>query len=151
MLYFAYGSNVDGQRVTAADRCPNARYIFNALLPGHRLVFSHRTDSGSGAADLTHDPTSSVWGVVYDITDSDRKQLDSRDVVSHRASRPKEVLVHPHGDKDQRVMVVTYGLFDSAAQQLSPARDYMERIIQAARHRGFPAEYISQLQRIKTL
>ena len=151
MLYFAYGSNVDGERVTAGDRCPNARYIFNALLPGYQLVFSHRTESGSGAADLIHDSAGSVWGVVYDITDSDRKQLDSRDTVSHRSYRPREVLVHPYGDKEQRVMVVTYGLFDAAGEHKAPTREYMDFIVKAGRSRGFPAQYISQLEQTKTL
>ena len=151
MLYFAYGSNVDGERVTAADRCPNARYIFNALLPGYRLVFSHRTESGSGAADLIHDSAGSDWGVVYDITDSDRKQLDSRDNFSHRSHRPKEVLVHPSGDKDQRVMVVTYSLFDAAGEHQAPTRGYIDFMVRAARSRGFPAEYISKLAQTKTL
>src|SRR6185436_10107348 len=114
MLYFAYGSNMDEQRVTAANRCPNARFIFNAILPGYRLVFTHRTDAGTGAADVALDPASRVWGVVYDITDSDRRQLDAREGVAQRGYRPKEVLVHPDGDMEQRVMVLTYTVCDPA-------------------------------------
>src|SRR5436190_8726446 len=101
MLYFAYGSNMDEQRVKAANRCPNARFIFNAVLPGHRLVFTSDGQTGGCAADAVPDPASSVWGVVYDITDSDRRQLDDGEAQAIRAYRAKEVLVHPDGDTEQ--------------------------------------------------
>lgn len=151
MLYFAYGPNINEERVKAPDRCPNARYIFNALLSGYRLVFSHRIESGAGAADVIPDPHSSVWGVVYDITESDRHQLDARDGSHQRAYRPKEVLVHPYGDKDQRVMALTYAISDASAakEHLPPTRDYLDSLVRGARERGFPADYIAQLERIR--
>src|SRR6266852_2762897 len=58
MLYFAYGSNMDEQRVKAANRCPDARFIFNALLPGHRLVFTRGGEADRCAADAVPDPAS---------------------------------------------------------------------------------------------
>ena len=149
MLYFAYGSNMDEHRVKATNRCPNARFIFNAVLPGHRLVFTRGGDAGSCAADAIPDPASLVWGVVYDITDSDRRQLDAREGVAIRAYRPKEVLVHPHGDIDQRVMVLTYGASDPTDIQRPPSREYLDYLLRGARHRGLPASYIAQLERIE--
>ena len=65
-------------------------------------------DGGTCAADAVPDPACLVWGVVYDITDSDRQQLDAREGAGLRTYRPKEVLVHPHGDSEQRVIVLTY-------------------------------------------
>jgi gamma-glutamylcyclotransferase len=149
MLYFAYGSNMDEQRVKAAGRCPDARFIFNALLPGHRLVFTRGRDSGTCAADPVPDPGFLIWGVVYDITDSDRRQLDAREGVAGRAYRPKEVLVHPHGDIDQRVMVLTYAVSDSAAIQQPPSREYLDYLLRGARRWNLPADYIAQLERIE--
>lgn len=147
MLYFAYGSNMDEQRVKAANRCPDARFIFNALLPGHRLVFTSGRDAASCAADAVPDDGSFVWGVVYDITDADRRQLDAREGHAVRPYRPREVLVHPHGDMEQRVMVLTYGAIDSADMQRPPSREYLNHLLQGARRWGLPAEYVSQLER----
>ena len=149
MLYFAYGSNMDEQRMKAVNRCPSARFIFNAVLPGHRLVFTRGGDAGSCAADVVPDSAALVWGVVYDITDSDRQQLDAREGVGIRAYRPKEVLVLPHGDVEQRVIVVTYGSSDAADMQLPPSREYLGHLLDGARRWGLPADYIAQLERIE--
>jgi|SRR6267154_1557056 len=149
MLYFAYGSNMDEQRVKAANRCPNARFIFNAVLPGNRLVFTRGGEPGNCAADAVPEPGSLVWGVVYDITDSDRRQLDSLEGVAIRAYRPKEVLVHPHGDMEQRVMVLTYSASDPADIQRAPSREYLDYLLRGARRWGLPADYIAQLERIE--
>ena len=149
MLYFAYGANMDEQRVKAANRCPNARFIFNALLPGYRLVFFQGADASSCAADVIPDPDSLVWGVVYDITDSDRQQLDARESVAVRAYRPKEVLVHPHGDIEQRVMVLTYCAADETETQASASRECLDYLLHGARRWGLPGDYIAQLERIE--
>jgi len=149
MLYFAYGSNMDEQRVKAANRCPDARFIFNAVLPEHRLVFARGGDAGTCAADAVPDSGSSVWGVVYDITDSDRRQLDAREGGGIRGYRPKEVLVHPHGDTEQRLMVLTYSASDATDIQQPPSREYLDHVLRGARRWGLPADYIAQLERIE--
>jgi cation transport regulator ChaC len=149
MLYFAYGSNMDEERVKAANRCPNARFIFNALLPEYRLVFTRGGDDGTGAADAVPDAGSLVWGVVYDLTDSDRRQLDAREGVGIHSYRPKEVLVHPHGDKEQRIMVLTYSASDPSDIQRPPTRSYLDHLLRGARRWGLPADYIARLERIE--
>jgi gamma-glutamylcyclotransferase len=139
---------MDEQRVKAANRCPNARFIFNALLPGFRLVFTNGGDAGTCRADIVPDRASLIWGVVYDITDSDRRQLDAREGVAIHAYRPKEVLVHPHGDKEQRVMVLTYGANDPAEMQRPPTREYLDHVLRGAQRWGLPPDYITQLEAI---
>ena len=151
MLYFAYGSNMDEQRVQEANRCPSARFIFNAVLPRHRLVFTQGPEAGTCAADTVADSAALVWGVVYDITDSDRQQLDAREGIGVRPHRPREVIVHPHGDVEQRVMVLTYGTGNPSDMQLQPDRPYLEHIISGARHWGIPVDYIAQLERTAAL
>lgn len=149
MLYFAYGSNMDEQRLKASNRCPNARFIFNAALPGYRLTFTRGADSATSAADAVPDPGSSVWGVVYDITDADRRQLDDLEGVAIRAYRPKEVLVHPHGDIEQRVMVLTYGASEPPDIPQPPSRECLDYLLRGARRWGLPAHYIAQLEQIE--
>ncbi len=148
MLYFAYGSNMDEQRMKATNRCPDARFIFKAVLRGHRLVFTRSGEVDTCAADVIPDPASLVWGVVYDITDSDRRQLDAREAVGLQTYRPKELLVHPDGDMEQRVMVLTYGDSNPVDIQRPPSREYLDDLLRGARQRGLPADYIAQLERI---
>jgi cation transport regulator ChaC len=149
MLYFAYGSNMDEHRLMAADRCPNARFIFNAVLPSYRLVFI-RGATGASAVDAVPDANAAVWGVVYDITESDRRQLDARESVASRTYRPKEVLVHPHGDREQQVMVLTYAAREPADAQQPPSREYLDHVLSGARRWGLPSDYIAQLERVRT-
>jgi len=140
---------MDEERVKATNRCPSARFIFNAVLPGHRLVFIPGSDAGTCAADAVPDSSSVIWGVVYDITDADRQQLDAREGVGMRAYRPKEVLVHPHGDVEQRVIVLTYCAGNAADTHLQPSRQYLDHLLRGARRWSIPADYISQLERIQ--
>jgi cation transport regulator ChaC len=114
-------------------------------------VFTRGNGAGACAADAVPDSASSVWGVVYDITDSDRRQLDAREGVASRAYRPKEILVHPHGDREQRVMVLTYAARDPGDIQQPPTREYLDYLLRGARHWGLPADYIAQLERIEVM
>lgn len=67
MLYFAYGSNMNLRQM--AWRCPGARALGPARLPGWRLT--ERT-----FADIDRDPASEVWGVLWDITPDHLRTLD---------------------------------------------------------------------------
>ena len=140
---------MDEQRIKESNRCPSARFIFNAVLPAHRLAFVHGSDADTCAADAVPDSASVVWGVVYDITDSDRQQLDAREDVGIRTYRPKEVLVHPHGDFEQRLMVLTYCAGNLADNQQPPTRQYVDHLLRGARRWSIPADYIAQLERIQ--
>lgn len=66
MLYFAYGSNLDYDRMRG--RCPSADYICNTKLYGFKLVFM-ANNSGKIVANIlrTEDNTDYVEGVVYKI------------------------------------------------------------------------------------
>ena len=66
-LYFAYGMNTNKEEM--AYRCPNARAIGRAILPGYRLEFK-------SFATIVPNPKESVEGVLWAITDSDESALD---------------------------------------------------------------------------
>ncbi len=75
MLYFAYGSNMDWAQMR--ERCPSARFVGVARLPDHRLAFTRESVHwGSGVADALRESGRKLWGVVYEITDSDVGRLD---------------------------------------------------------------------------
>jgi gamma-glutamylcyclotransferase len=66
-LYFAYGMNTNKEEM--AYRCPNARAMGRAILPGYRLEFK-------SFATIVPNPKESVEGVLWTITDSDESALD---------------------------------------------------------------------------
>jgi gamma-glutamylcyclotransferase (GGCT)/AIG2-like uncharacterized protein YtfP len=72
--YLAYGSNLLTTRLTA--RCPSARVIGVARLPGHSLDFSKYGRDGTGKATITAGK-GDVAGVLFDIAAQDIPALDS--------------------------------------------------------------------------
>lgn len=66
-LYLAYGANTNFENMAA--RCPEARYVGNITLPGHRLVFR-------GVADVTAAKGKSVACALWAISPKDEESLD---------------------------------------------------------------------------
>src|SRR6202020_2257009 len=78
VLYFAYGSNMDAalmQRI-----CPGHRVLGVAELRDHRLAFTRRSKrTGTGVADILAAPGESVWGVLYELEDSQLAAIDEKE------------------------------------------------------------------------
>jgi gamma-glutamylcyclotransferase (GGCT)/AIG2-like uncharacterized protein YtfP len=75
MLYFAYGSNMDWTQMR--ERRPSAQFVAVARLPEYRLAFTRRSiNRGCGVSDVVADKKESVWGVVFDIQETDIALLD---------------------------------------------------------------------------
>ena len=66
-LYFAYGSNLNQDQMQI--RCPLAKPLCRADLPGYRLVFKTH-------ADVIPDKRCRVIGAVYEITPACERALD---------------------------------------------------------------------------
>ena len=66
-LYFAYGMNTNKEEM--AYRCPGARALGKAILPGYRLEFK-------SFATIVPNPKESVEGVLWTITELDELALD---------------------------------------------------------------------------
>lgn len=67
MYYFAYGMNTNLDQM--AQRAPRARCLGAARLPYYRFRFAHH-------ADIVPDRDSSVWGVLWKVTEDCRRALD---------------------------------------------------------------------------
>jgi gamma-glutamylcyclotransferase (GGCT)/AIG2-like uncharacterized protein YtfP len=149
MLYFAYGSNLNLDRIR--DRCSSARFLFIARLDGFRLDFTRfSTNNSCGAADIVHDPPASVWGVVYHINDEQSLALDKAEGVGVGAYKYFTVDVHPEGDRAQRIKALTYVVVNKEDARPKPSAAYKELIVAGAMHWKLPADYIEQLKRIET-
>ena len=75
MLYFAYGSNLDPDQMTS--RCPGHQVVGLAVMHDHKMIFpltSH--DWGGGVAGVQMQHGAELWGMVFELTDSDLAALD---------------------------------------------------------------------------
>ena len=66
-LYFAYGMNTNTEEM--AYRCPGARALGKAILPGYRFEFK-------SFATIVPSPGENVEGVLWTITEPDEVALD---------------------------------------------------------------------------
>lgn len=147
VLYFAYGSNLDFDQMKR--RCPSARPVGVAKLPGRRLAFTRWSESRKGAvADAVADPASEVWGVVYEITAEDLEVLDRCEGFtpggSGNAYLRQQCTVWLNGEEQRAVTAEVYFAVPSENPGL-PSRDYRDQIFRGAREQGLPPEYIAQV------
>lgn len=154
MLYFAYGSNMDWQRMR--KRCPGAQFLFKATLPGYKLAFTHfSTTNNCGAADVVHSPTETVWGVVYHLEQTDLPGLHRAEGYepgrARNAYAPSTVVVHPDGDQQRKLSVTTFTVCHKLPAHQKPSREYLSHLLNGATNRGLPGEYIEQLKRFEKM
>lgn len=153
ILYFAYGSNLYWEQMQG--RCPSAKFLAVAKLPGHRLAFSRKSGKWNGAvADAVPDPAGEVWGVVYEVTPEDLAALDGCEgYVPGRkgnAYERRQCEVWLEGDPGNPRSVEVYFAVPQENPGL-PSREYVDRIVKGARFWKLPQEYISEfLEKIET-
>ncbi len=154
MLYFAYGSNMDAAQMK--ERCPSAKFVCRAKLLSHRLAFTRKSvRRGCGVADILRDETNNVWGVVYELHESELEELDKDEAF--RLGRPDDqndytrenCYVWHEGDAKRPLLVAIYRGHPQPNPPL-PNCDYKNLIVAGARHWQLPADYIRELESIHT-
>ncbi len=105
-LYFAYGSNMLSERLTA--RCPSARFICTADAPRYVLKFSKPSTDGSGKATLVKGQLDDKQpGGLYEIERSELPDLDKAEGNGKGYTRVDDFSV-VRSDDGHRVDVTTY-------------------------------------------
>ena len=153
MLYFAYGSNMDAAQMK--ERCPSAEFVCRAKLPSHRLAFTRKSvRRGCGVADVLRDQTKHVWGIVYELPDSELKHLDRDE--DFQPGRPDDqndytrenCHVWHEGDVNRPILVAIYRGHPQPNPPL-PSWDYKNLILTGAMHWKLPTDYIQELEAIQ--
>ncbi len=140
--YFAYGSNLDLPQMKR--RCPSSKLISKGSLSDYRLTFNRFSSGwGGGVADVIQDEGSEVWGLVFEISDSDLERLDRyegcyKDQTS-LYERWKTVIDTPNGQ------VCDVWVYTVAEKQkfVKPTLEYLQIIKDAAKKWSFPKAYLT--------
>jgi Gamma-glutamyl cyclotransferase, AIG2-like len=134
-LYFAYGSNMDGEAM--ARRCPRSKPLGVARLMRHRLAVMRE-----GWLTATRDPNANVAGVLWDIALADMRALDRYEGLGAglytKAAQP---VVVAGGAKRALIYFGT-----NSGPGVAPA-DYIAGVLLAARRWQLPDTAIAQLER----
>ncbi len=138
ILYFAYGSNMLTQRLTA--RCLSAQPVGVAYAPDHGLEFWKRGKDGSGKATLVPRPDTRQFGVLFQINTAELSILDAIEGVGFGYDRNEDfpVICASSGTKK---MANTY-LATQPDNGLKPFDWYLALVIAGAKQHNLPIEQI---------
>lgn len=145
-LYFAYGSNLDTDQMQ--QRCPSSARFGVGRLHGYRLAFSRYSRTrGCGVADIVAAEGHEVWGLVYDLSESDLTgSLDRYEGYPHHYTRLKlPVELVDGGEREAWV----YSVVDKD-EHVEPDAYYLDIMRVAARELGFPQRYRAVLDSFGT-
>jgi gamma-glutamylcyclotransferase (GGCT)/AIG2-like uncharacterized protein YtfP len=155
VLYFAYGSNLDPERMLAQS--PDHRVVGLAALRDHRLLFPRHSESwGGGTASFGHAHGQTVWGMLYEVSDRDLEALDrqegfrgagdqhnlyDREWITVELTRPDDDSV------PRRVRAQAY--LARPSNPSPPSRRYLDTILRGAKHHRLPDEYVDRLAAVE--
>lgn len=149
MIYFAYGSNMLTERLTL--RVPGARGLGNARALGRRLAFHKRSDDKSGKCDLpnTGNHSDVIYGVLFDVPESQRSALDNAEGVGHGY---EDAPIHVLDANSCPVSAIGYfATADAIDSRLVPFDWYHCLVVSGARQHGLPPDYVSSIAAVRTI
>ena len=147
MLYFSYGSNMSIKRLQ--HRIPLATFVSIATLPGHNLLF-HKIGQDSSAkcdAHETGQTADAVIGVVFEISESDKKCLDRFEGLGNGYDEKTVQLI---GTDGLSLQAKTY-YATKINSSLKPFHWYKEHVVRGATENGFPAGYIQAIVDVESI
>lgn len=140
---FAYGSNMSAARL--GERCPSARAIGSAELPGHELRWHKRSKDGSGKCDIVPSDAADacVFGVLYEIAAHEKTELDRAEGLGAGYEEVEiEVL---RGNR--RVTAKAYKA-TATDSTLRPYTWYRALVIAGAKEHELPDPYVAGLESV---
>ena len=141
-LYFAYGSNMATE--VMASKCSEASVLGPARLAGYRLAFSRRSiRTGTGVANVVSDSGSSVWGVLYEVSDRCLASLDRKEGYPWAYDRRAVEVTLESGEP---LRALTYVVDEPEPDEVEPSSDYANGLVAAANEQGLPAAYVESLR-----
>jgi len=129
MRYFAYGSNMDPERMRKRSISFSQR--IRAVLEGYRLEFNKVASRNpqEGYANVVKFEKGIVEGVLYEIPDSDLSKLDRFEGYPDHYDR---LMIKVQLDDGQKLEAIIYiAQPDRIAEGLKPSRDYLDHLLAA--------------------
>ena len=147
MLYFSYGSNMSIRRLK--DRVPSARVKTVATLPEHDLRFHKKSKDGSAKCDAheTNNLEHSVIGVVFDIAESDKPELDRKEGLGNGYNQKEVSVTTVSGET---ITAITY-YATNIDSELKPYHWYKHHVLTGANENGLPKKYVEKISNIESI
>ena len=140
MYYFAYGSNMNWKQMQR--RCPSARFCCVASLPEYSFAIArHSRLRRCGTANIFPDAGSTVWGIVYHVSEEDLDILDGFEDGYVR----EHVRVIGNSADHAAIESLVY-IADREHDAPLPNPEYKRLMVEGARYRELPPAYVAMLE-----
>ena len=127
--YFAYGSNMDMNRLSGRGISPITRH--KGVLKGWKLKFNKKASAGDWSfANIEKSEEDSVEGLVFSIKESDLKLLDKFEGAP-RHYRREILIVETHTETVKCVAYIAQP--EHIVEGLLPTKDYMEFLLNGSK------------------
>jgi len=144
MLIFSYGSNMNISRLRS--RVPSAVKISNAYLKGYQMKCNKISIDKSSKGNIipTENENDRVWGVVFNIEDKQKKDLDR---VEGLGKGYYEMMIFCTDINNNNYNAQVYiAKQEFISDDLIPYDWYKELILTGAKENSLPTEYVEQLE-----
>jgi len=131
------------------DRVPSAKLEAVATLHGHDLRFHKISKDGSGKCDAheTNNPEHAIIGVVFEIAESEKQNLDRKECLGYGYEQKEVMLTSASG---QSIRAITY-YATNISSDLKPYHWYKHHVLTGAKENGLPVKYIEMISRIDSV
>jgi hypothetical protein len=148
LYYFAYGSDMNQKQIST--RCAKPRMIAVAKLPDYQLAFFGYSAVWDGAEEtVVPAPGHDVWGVVYDLSPSDRDRLDNAQDARLDGSGSHFHYPAKVTGEDGKAYSILLFKKDKLGISQKPSQEYLDFIIQGAIERELPPAYVESLRELE--
>ena len=125
MYYFAYASNLNKKQM--AERCPDSKPMFTAILPNYKLVFAGWSRQWrGGVASIKSFRGDRVRGAIYEVSEQCLRQLDRFESGYNRFK------VTVLGEDSEPIEAITY-IKAGQLEETPPSKEYLAVIQQGLR------------------
>jgi cation transport regulator ChaC len=139
-LYFAYGSLLDPDRIHRA--APGSRFLFTAHYPETKLDFVASAQNGA-IPTLIKESGHTVWGGVFEIPQDQVDGVIEAEAAEGRKPGYDLKAVDREGNKYD---CLTFVATDEPNGDHKPDREYLDSMINGARHWRLPAGWVMGLE-----
>ena len=150
MKYFAFGSNMSRTRLKERGIIPTI--IRSAWLDDYELVFNKKSKNNNqiGFANIEYKETSTVYGILYWITEEELKKLDKFGGHPIHYIRKEIQVGTPFGDETAITYIAQNEWVDNSCK---PTKQYIDFLIEGQKF--IPIDYVDKIKnmngRLKTM
>ena len=144
MKYFAYGSNMDTNRMNERKLNFTSRQF--SKLDGYKLVFNKKSDKQGMVSNIEQSISDFVEGALYEFPDTDISKLDKAEGYPNHYDRMEVTVVTKDGS--QTVATTYIAKQDKIVNGLNPTKKYLNHLL--AGQDILTKEYFDKLSKTKT-